>query len=98
MGRRKTLCKKMGCAVPRGFGVRWLDAAFPFAGARIRNTTRVNRTTAACLSPQHLVSTLHVSRVESQSGVKPPHFKGSRHARSRNQFQIAMTMLAFLTS
>jgi hypothetical protein len=61
--------------VARAFGVRGLDPAFPFrAGDR-----RISRDGAVSndvrRSPGNIALTFQAARVESQSGVKPPHSK-----------------------
>ncbi len=77
--------------VAPAFGVRRLDGALAFLGERPRalsNRSEDERrasgsaraTPRTSFAMVEVGSTLHAARAESQSGVKPPHSKASRHS------------------
>ena len=63
--------------MPRGFGVRGLDPAFPFGASSVERRGTAARTSARGHPACDIARSPHASRAESQSGVKPPQSKGS---------------------
>ena len=72
---------KMAClGVAPAFGLRRLDSAFPLRRSHAQFPYPIGRRTGATICRWNTATDQDTSRVESQSGVKPPHSKASRHS------------------
>ena len=82
MLRRAVLECSAACSVARAFGLRRLDAAFPFAAGQPLKVTADPSMSRSDSSPLDAFRSLIVRPPQSQSGVKPPQSKASRHSRA----------------
>ena len=70
------------CSVARAFGLRRLDAAFPSAAGQTIKVTAASAASRSAFSPLDAFRSLSIRPAQSQSGVKPPQSKASRHSRT----------------